>query len=752
MKATPIIGLAAAAMAVGYYFTQGAGQVESLFGNRSHTSNTAQVDTNTPPPTPAAPATTAPAGSAETDAQQANRPKVDETALRYFARRGDTKRMEAEIARLRALYPDWTPPSDPLAIVPQGDAKLDEMWKLYSEGRYAELRKAIADRSTAEPDWRVPNDLLDRLAIAESRERLINASNVKQYETVIRVASETPSLLTCGELDVLWRVAEAFALTDRAGRAKDAYLYILNNCDGAAERVATVEKAIPLLPRADLDELLATEKKAPDGQGEFAKARVDLARRSLADAGDDPKKTVLATDVDLVEAAAEKEGLPKDASLLGWYYIGRKDFTAAEKWFRKFYESEDSADSAQGLALALIGLGRYAEAEDRLYPWQDKNPDALKVYLAAVANLLAGDPPTLVEPNLLQRMAAVVAQAHDTPSAQQFGWYARALRQHRTAAQWFTQALTWTPDDEPSAYGLALSRLQLRDRAGVLEIQRLWAGRSERIAILGETRKRPAKALETVPGPRAPLTAADGTPAPDPTETAALGRATPEPESRTVPDRVEPRRAPEPVYIDRATESGDEVAAAPMRPRATGGVAQRVERLPQRRSCSGSRSGSNLNGEASLARGWCLMDLNRPVEAAAAFKQAYERGGADVQRDAAWGQSLALLRNGLVDEAAVAATKAPQDGKRSVELEEALLTRRATDFFQAGRYVESLLALDQRARIAPERLDLMAMRGYAYLNIGRKRDARRVFQALADVGHRDGMKGLRAVDPPKDNN
>ena len=146
------------------------------------------------------------------------------------------------------------------------------------------------------------------------------------------------------------------------------------------------------------------------------------------------------------------------------------------------------------------------------------------------------------------------------------------------------------------------------------------------------------------------------------------------------------------------------------------------------------------------------MDLNRPVEAAAAFKQAYERGGADVQRDAAWGQSLALLRNGLVDEAAVAATKAPQDGKRSVELEEALLTRRATDFFQAGRYVESLLALDQRARIAPERLDLMAMRGYAYLNIGRKRDARRVFQALADVGHRDGMKGLRAVDPPKDNN
>ncbi|MEW6631005.1 MAG: cellulose synthase, partial [Pseudomonadota bacterium] len=36
---------------------------------------------------------------------------VDETALRYFAAKGDTKRLNAEIARLKALYPDWTPPA-----------------------------------------------------------------------------------------------------------------------------------------------------------------------------------------------------------------------------------------------------------------------------------------------------------------------------------------------------------------------------------------------------------------------------------------------------------------------------------------------------------------------------------------------------------------------------------------------------------------------------------------------------------------
>src|SRR3712207_2271771 len=55
-----------------------------------------------------------PAGSPPSEASPANgsQPQVDESALRYFASQGDTRRVNAEIARLRALYPNWTPPSD----------------------------------------------------------------------------------------------------------------------------------------------------------------------------------------------------------------------------------------------------------------------------------------------------------------------------------------------------------------------------------------------------------------------------------------------------------------------------------------------------------------------------------------------------------------------------------------------------------------------------------------------------------------
>ena len=206
-------------------------------------------------------------------------PAVDETALRYFAERGDTKRLEAEIARLRALYPGWTPPENPLAAGPQGDPQLDQMWKLYAEGKIAEVRKAVSDRKAREPGWQVPGDLLDRLAVAEAREQLVNASNIKQYDTVVRVASANPAMLTCGDVDVLWRVAEAFAQTDRKSRAIDAYRYILGNCENPAERFATMQKAMVVLPRADLDQLLAMERTVERQAGIRSYPRRDRAPR-----------------------------------------------------------------------------------------------------------------------------------------------------------------------------------------------------------------------------------------------------------------------------------------------------------------------------------------------------------------------------------------------------------------------------------------------------------------------------------------
>jgi cellulose synthase operon protein C len=743
-------------------------QIPSPQVNRAQTN---QAQTSQAQPVPVVPQTAQPAAPSATPtnpppsgAAADQQPVVDESALRYFASRGDKVRLQAEISRLQALYPNWVPPADPLAVPQNGDRQLENMWQLYSEGRYAELRKAIADRQTTESGWQPPTDLLDRLDVAESRARLVNASDLKQYATVVDIAAQTPSLLTCAEIDVLWRVAEAFVDTNRQQRGQDAYTYILKSCTDPAARVATIQKASAILPYGPMQTLLALEKPADaNGAREFDNLRDDLARRFVADGNDDAKLQVAPDYVSRVEKLAEEQAQPSDALLLGWYALRRNNEAEAEKWFRTAHEKQDSAAASQGLALALIARKSPQEAEDVMYKWRDDSKDATATYLAATANLMALQPPADLSEDVLGRIAATIIEQKYVPTAQQFGWYARSLNQFQTAARWFETGLRWKPDDEPSAYGLAVTRQQLNDRAGVVEVQRLWAGRSARIATLNDTSAAarggaplppPGSMVEQQPSALQPL-------APQvlsaQTDGSAAYQQPLQPQSptqfQTQPQPLMQYQAQMQPQVQYETQSQPQ-PVAPVRP-ARNMQTVAVERGPrQLRGCSTTIDASRLSPGDALTRGWCLMDLNRPMEAAKAFEAALASPVRKDREDAAYGQSLAYLRAGLSNDAAVAAIKAPQNRNRASELQVAILSDRALAAFQGGRYREALIYLDQRAQLQQERVDLMVLRGYSYMNLKMYGDATRVFEAAAATGNRDATRGLadiRSITHPEVN-
>lgn len=658
-------------------------------------------------------------------------PEVDLSALRYFAARGDTQRLQAEIARLRTLYPNWTPPADPLAIPENGDPQLDAMWQLYTDGRYAEVRKAIADRQQAETGWQPPDNLTGMLSLAEARQRLVNASDLKQYATVVDAAANNPGLLTCSEVDVLWRVADAFANTDRMGRARDAYLYILNNCTVPGDRLATVQKASALLPAEMMDELLAKEKPGADGQLEFEPVKNDLARQFVAKAGEKEGISVPSAYLMRLERLAETDKLASDALLLGWYNIRQKNMTEAEKWFRKAREDDDSASASQGLALALIDRNEPREAEDVMYKWRNASDDALATYLAATANLLALEPPVVLPPDVLQRIAAETMARKDAATAQQFGWYSLAFRQTPLALQWFGTALGWKADDEPSAYGMAVSYHDLRNLAGLRAIQQQWASRSQRIADVGTARMVDQSRQPTTPVAAPPPASASPSTAPTP----------------YAPQAAETAVAySQPVVQQPAPEPSRKQARLPSQTQRSSSAASRP------RSCAVYPDPQRLPAQQALDLGWCLMETNRPAEALKAFESAIASGQSTVKSDAAYGQSLAYLRMGLTDHAAVSATKSQMERPRATELQVSILADRAVSAFQSKRYAETLLLLDQRARLADERTDLMVLRGYSYLAMRRYADAAQIFESLTSIGDKEGIKGLAAVRAARPSN
>ncbi|MEB2845145.1 cellulose synthase [Rhizobiales bacterium RZME27] len=696
-----------------------------------------QADTGLPAQTPVQPPVTSPAAGSS----QSSRPQVDESALRYFAARNDQARLQAEISRLRALYPDWTPPTDPLAVPQNGDSQLEGMWRLYADGRFAELRKAIADRRATDTAWQPPADLLERLDVAEARARLINASDLKQYQTVVEIGAGTSALLTCAEVDVLWRIAEAFAETERDGRARDAYNYVLKNCTNPQERLATVQKASAVLDYAGMQDLLSSEHRNEDGSGEFDGLRDDLSRRFVAEANENTEIRIAETYVERVEKLADEGKLASDALLVGWYRLRRDDTDAAEKWFRMARDREDSASASQGLALCLIAKKSPQEAEDVMYRWRDDSTNSKDTYMAATANLLAVMPPPVLTEPVLQRIAAEVIEAKDAASAQQFGWYARNFNQPQTAARWFETALSWKPDDEPSAYGLVLARNQLNDRAGVAAVQSQWQGRSVRIANLGETTE------ETLAAQRIAQAGVQTGVNQQAVQSPAQQYASQPAVNANAPQVITTQRPPTlPTYAPARVQ---QTLTAPVRRSAPAASPSRGVRTE--RGCTTTIDPEGLAPGAALSRGWCLMELNRPMEAADAFGVALKRGSGEVREDAAYGQSLAYLRVGLTDNAAVAATQAPLARKRASELQVAILSNRATAAFDAARYRDALLFLDQRAQLETERVDLMVMRGYAYLNIKRYGDAMQVFEAAAQTGNRDALRGLADVRAARNN-
>ncbi|WP_424934494.1 hypothetical protein [Amaricoccus macauensis] len=587
---------------------------------------------------------------------------VDESALRYFAEEGDLDRLNAEIARLKALYPGWEPPDDPLSISGGGDPWEDNLWRLLGEREYALVRDQIVEYRAEDPTWRPSPELLERLNAGEIRTRLVNASDLQQFEMVVTVASDHPELLTCEDTDLLWRVAQAFAQTDREERSVDAYRYILENCDGQQERFATMQKAMVELRRPVMVDLLSLERETSAGIGEFEGIRDELARQAVAEGNSDDHIRVSAGDLKRVASLFDDRQRVDDALLLGWYHLKRENISEAAEWFERAAHVEETEVGAQGLALTKIAQGNFTQAELVLAPWKGSSESARSVYLAAAANLLAGDPPPKVDEAVLQRIVPEVVKAKDAGTARQLGWYARAFGQDETALKWFEAALNWDPEDEPSAYGLALTYANLGKSDGLGALKSNWRNRSERIASVG----------------------------------------------------LPPRNT---------AISGDQV--------------------PKVTDCTGYVSPSTLSPSRALALGWCLLDSERSVDAAQAFKRALQSASAKTRSDAAYGLSLAYIRSGFVDQAAAAATQAKQTPERSNELMASILSERATAAYNRRRYREALQILDHRSGFAPEEVGLMVIRGYSYYNLKQYWRAEQVFSAAAKAGNPDAMQGLK---------
>ncbi len=395
------------------------------------------------------------------DGSPARADEIDLSALRYFAAQNDLGRVSAEIRLLRAKHPDWEPPQD---LFSQAGSGVDEqpLWMLLSRRDFAGLRSRMDDIRRDKPDWQPTNDLAGKLALAEAHDQLTKASDARQWGAVIDTASATPAMLTCGDVDALWRTAEALVRTGDEARAVAAYRYILANCAEAEQRLATVQKASLLVLPETLDGLIRLGRRTADGRGEFEQVRLDLVRKKIGDAISAPSAPQPTPDeIAAVAAGASSPTGQADAQLLGWYARSRQDYGGAERWFRTALANGSDAKAAEGLVLAVRDAARPSDALALAFRYAGLDPLNRKLMLEIAAATLA-DPKAV--PLTAEQMALVKDSADGLKSAdaaQAIGWHLFQASDVAGAESWFRKSAEWQPN-EAAAVGLIVSARRLR--------------------------------------------------------------------------------------------------------------------------------------------------------------------------------------------------------------------------------------------------------------------------------------------------
>lgn len=383
--------------------------------------------------------------------------RVDESALRYYAAQHAQSRVEAEIRRLRALYPGWEPPAD--LGRPSASGEDQALWDLYGRDRIDDLKLEIDRRMVRQPGWRPSPEMVEKLRRKEMRLDLVAASERGDWAAVTAAAERDPLLLDGGDLDVIWRVAEAAAKTGATPRALDLYRVALSAGASADDRLATARKAMAALGPEAMAPLMAEERK-----GEFEPMRLDLARARLGETlKPGPHAAPADEDVARLTAAARRaDGKAEDAALLGWLELERKNAAAAFDWFSLARSRGGDAKTTFGAVLAADRAGRRDEARTLAESAADDG-EIGALYLDLVSADITGPIPATLPAERLTRFARTIERLESGDAAQALGWYAHRAHQFEAARAWFAKAMVWRPSAK-TAEGHLLALKALGDR------------------------------------------------------------------------------------------------------------------------------------------------------------------------------------------------------------------------------------------------------------------------------------------------
>lgn len=338
----------------------------------------------------------------------------------------------------------------------------ERLWSLLRSGQLDRLDEEIAARRAAEPGWQPPEELLRQAEIHRQRHLVSYARG----RTLIEMSRRYPHRFSCGEIDHLWRLAEAWREAGGLEEARQVYRRILGECRDPSLRLATILKARSAFSGQEYLEIVEAEQ-ASRPSPELALIRLELRRTLATSAAEDGDCRQALAVMQPVEDEARNRRDKHTARLLGWCQLETGAPQRAVPWLER--ASAWSGEPADQLSLArgLNTADRSAEALEVARTIADTNRDAADlVHSILVADagksMSSGDCRMALE-HLIE---ASKYRPLEADSKRLEGWAYYDCRDYEAASRTFATLYGIQGDDE-SARGLVVSdyRRQRLDHA-----------------------------------------------------------------------------------------------------------------------------------------------------------------------------------------------------------------------------------------------------------------------------------------------
>jgi hypothetical protein len=186
----------------------------------------------------------------------------DLRALRFYVENNEQSSVDAEVRRLKAAFPGWTPPADMSNLTQTEPTKeVADIYARLARGDIEGVRRVMQSTKARYPSWEPPADLARQIDLVEAQNDFDRAVNTRNADEALRIGKRSPALFRCDRINNAWNLADLQTASGNPSRALAAYNQTVRTCTTIPDIVATIEKADAVTSEAQLNSLVDVAKQ-----------------------------------------------------------------------------------------------------------------------------------------------------------------------------------------------------------------------------------------------------------------------------------------------------------------------------------------------------------------------------------------------------------------------------------------------------------------------------------------------------------